>query len=304
MLDALNTDTFYPSKQAQLLECPEGAISKNNALSETDYDSNTIVANASENLVERLTFQQKPTSGMLGDKSFLKTKHCSTFNSLPAQACPALPSSTSTSHKRHRQNPPRYESEDWDKENPHVLLCPRQSCDYCQCQEQLEPFSKYSVNRNVSMKETLLKPPLEKTQKHQLQHTDELPKALSNLGHRIDALKEFPRDLTVKTECNNQSPSQSATITSTAKSRCNKSIAYSVLNPNVSSGVVTSVNDMFKRSAMLGEGTYGVVYKAIKRDTGEMVALKKLRWESQSDGIPATSVREVALLRYTLWLFL
>jgi hypothetical protein len=60
------------------------------------------------------------------------------------------------------------------------------------------------------------------------------------------------------------------------------------------------INKLFKRSVILGEGTYGVVYKAIKRDTGELVALKKLRWDSPRDGIPATSVREVAILRYVV----
>lgn len=66
---------------------------------------------------------------------------------------------------------------------------------------------------------------------------------------------------------------------------------------NTSCLTVESVDALFERSEVLGEGTYGIVYKAARKDTGEIIALKKLRWESQGEGIPATSVREVTLLR-------
>ena len=45
------------------------------------------------------------------------------------------------------------------------------------------------------------------------------------------------------------------------------------------------------------EGTYGVVYKAINNKTNEIVALKKVRLENDSEGIPSTSLREIALLK-------
>jgi len=35
--------------------------------------------------------------------------------------------------------------------------------------------------------------------------------------------------------------------------------------------------DNFEKLEKIGEGTYGVVYKARKRDSGRMVALKKIR---------------------------
>ncbi|KAK8791140.1 hypothetical protein WA158_005771 [Blastocystis sp. Blastoise] len=46
----------------------------------------------------------------------------------------------------------------------------------------------------------------------------------------------------------------------------------------------------------LGEGTYGVVYKAINNETNEIVALKKIRLESEDEGIPSTALREVSIL--------
>lgn len=47
------------------------------------------------------------------------------------------------------------------------------------------------------------------------------------------------------------------------------------------------------------EGTYGIVYRAIDRATGETVALKKLKWpKDERDGFPVTSLREInALMR-------
>jgi len=48
---------------------------------------------------------------------------------------------------------------------------------------------------------------------------------------------------------------------------------------------------------MLGEGTYGQVYKARHRSTGNIVALKKMKIDSEEEGVPSTALREVALLR-------
>ena len=47
----------------------------------------------------------------------------------------------------------------------------------------------------------------------------------------------------------------------------------------------------------IGEGTYGVVYMAVDRTTRETVALKKIRLEVEDEGVPATALREVSLLR-------
>ena len=47
----------------------------------------------------------------------------------------------------------------------------------------------------------------------------------------------------------------------------------------------------------LGEGTYGVVFKAKNNDTGEIVAVKKIRLEKEDDGVPSTAIREISLLK-------
>ena len=47
----------------------------------------------------------------------------------------------------------------------------------------------------------------------------------------------------------------------------------------------------------IGEGTYGVVYKGVSKKTGNPVALKKIRLDSEDEGVPSTAIREISLLR-------
>jgi len=44
-------------------------------------------------------------------------------------------------------------------------------------------------------------------------------------------------------------------------------------------------------------GTYGVVYKGRHRTTNRDVALKKIRLESEEEGVPSTAIREISLLK-------
>ncbi|KAL7751464.1 Cyclin-dependent kinase catalytic subunit [Sorochytrium milnesiophthora] len=53
----------------------------------------------------------------------------------------------------------------------------------------------------------------------------------------------------------------------------------------------------YQQIEKVGEGTYGVVYKARHRVTGRIVALKKIRLDHDDDGLPSTSIREIALLK-------
>jgi serine/threonine protein kinase len=55
--------------------------------------------------------------------------------------------------------------------------------------------------------------------------------------------------------------------------------------------------DRYEKMDLIGEGTYGVVYKARDVETGEIFALKKIRLESEEEGIPSTAIREIALLK-------
>ncbi|CCI41222.1 hypothetical protein ABG067_000354 [Albugo candida] len=52
-----------------------------------------------------------------------------------------------------------------------------------------------------------------------------------------------------------------------------------------------------EKGGSIGEGTYGVVYKSIDLKTNKVVALKRIRLETEDDGIPSTALREISVLR-------
>ena len=56
-------------------------------------------------------------------------------------------------------------------------------------------------------------------------------------------------------------------------------------------------SSMYTKIEKIGEGTYGVVYKARNKVTGQLVALKKIRLENLEEGVPSTAIREISLLK-------
>jgi len=53
----------------------------------------------------------------------------------------------------------------------------------------------------------------------------------------------------------------------------------------------------FLKIEKIGEGTYGVVFKGKNKKTGDIVAMKKIRLESEDEGVPSTAIREISLLK-------
>jgi len=47
----------------------------------------------------------------------------------------------------------------------------------------------------------------------------------------------------------------------------------------------------------VGEGTYGAVYKAEDKQTGAIVAMKKIHLFDEEEGVPCTTLREISVLR-------
>lgn len=63
-------------------------------------------------------------------------------------------------------------------------------------------------------------------------------------------------------------------------------------------GNCVSVADRYEKVGRVGEGTYGVVYKALDRQERKHVALKRcIPHHEESDGFPLTTLREIQSLR-------
>ncbi|KAJ2612250.1 kinase subunit of RNA polymerase II carboxy-terminal domain kinase I [Coemansia sp. RSA 1365] len=54
---------------------------------------------------------------------------------------------------------------------------------------------------------------------------------------------------------------------------------------------------LYTQISMVGKGTYGMVYKARNKETGQVVALKRMRIDTVRDGFPITAMREIRLLK-------
>lgn len=64
--------------------------------------------------------------------------------------------------------------------------------------------------------------------------------------------------------------------------------------------MVEQNDDIDKRFHILekiGEGTYGVVYKAIDKKTNQVIALKMVKTEKPEEGISSITLREICTLR-------
>jgi cyclin-dependent kinase len=55
--------------------------------------------------------------------------------------------------------------------------------------------------------------------------------------------------------------------------------------------------ERYQKVEKIGEGTYGVVYKARDIQSGDIIALKKIRLEAEDEGVPSTAIREISLLK-------
>eukprot|EP00744_Colponema_vietnamica_P015501 GILI01021718.1.p1 GENE.GILI01021718.1~~GILI01021718.1.p1 ORF type:complete len:348 (+),score=10.08 GILI01021718.1:27-1046(+) len=58
-----------------------------------------------------------------------------------------------------------------------------------------------------------------------------------------------------------------------------------------------SIADKYECLEKIGEGTYGQVYRGKDKETGEVVALKRVMSDDETEGILGTTIREIMILR-------
>lgn len=56
-------------------------------------------------------------------------------------------------------------------------------------------------------------------------------------------------------------------------------------------------SNIFEKGDIVGQGTYGIVYRGKLTETGEVIAIKKIKIDNNSEGINSTSLREITILR-------
>ncbi|XP_034880461.1 cyclin-dependent kinase 10 isoform X6 [Mirounga leonina] len=77
--------------------------------------------------------------------------------------------------------------------------------------------------------------------------------------------------------------------------KCIRKDGFFTVPPEHRLGRCRSVKE-FEKLNRIGEGTYGIVYRARDTQTDEIVALKKVRMDKEKDGVPISSLREITLL--------
>jgi serine/threonine protein kinase len=63
------------------------------------------------------------------------------------------------------------------------------------------------------------------------------------------------------------------------------------------SNILSEVRKTYSLREVIGQGSFGAVYKAVKRDTKETFAIKLIKFDSNNDYSFKMVLREVSILR-------
>ncbi|XP_071941872.1 cyclin-dependent kinase 4-like [Antedon mediterranea] len=69
-------------------------------------------------------------------------------------------------------------------------------------------------------------------------------------------------------------------------------------SPASSSQDIAIYNKRYCEIEKIGTGAYGTVYRGRDKDTGDVVALKRIRIQGAEEGMPMSTLREIALLKH------
>lgn len=126
------------------------------------------------------------------------------------------------------------------------------------------------------------------------QDDDELDDSQRTIEERARAAAKAARKK-LKEERNKQSLSSAASSTIALLSPRQSQCPVPSREEHPSLQGCRSVN-CYERLNQIEEGSYGVVFRARDRLTGEIVALKKLKMDQEKNGFPITSLREIRTL--------
>ncbi|KAJ2819079.1 serine/threonine protein kinase, CMGC, CDC2/CDK sub [Coemansia erecta] len=86
-------------------------------------------------------------------------------------------------------------------------------------------------------------------------------------------------------------------MSSTASSNSNTPSPPRIRRRDGKKYVGCSPFDDYELTTKLGEGTFGEVHKAVHKETGALVALKRVLMHNEKEGLPITAIREIKLLK-------
>lgn len=139
--------------------------------------------------------------------------------------------------------------------------------------------------RRLAKSEHLGTPPVEKRSKLQ----EDEPEEEDGHGEELDLLAEETLDTTL---ADDESLEVEEVVPSTSGT-CD--LIQSIMGRKLSSFIGEHAH--YQELSQIGDGAYGTVYKAKDVSSGQVVALKKVRVSLTEDGLPTSTLREIAGLK-------
>ena len=76
-------------------------------------------------------------------------------------------------------------------------------------------------------------------------------------------------------------------------------MASNLSNLNLNSPSIQN-QPLYEEITVIGTGAYGTVYKGVDLKTSRIVAMKRIRIQLTEEGLPISTIREIAYLRLAL----
>jgi serine/threonine protein kinase len=80
-------------------------------------------------------------------------------------------------------------------------------------------------------------------------------------------------------------------------------MASNLTNLNLNSPSIQN-QPLYEEITVIGTGAYGTVYKGVDLKTSQIVAMKRIRIQITEEGLPISTIREIAYLRLALIFYL